>query len=334
MIIGLTSLFVGTFAVTLALKGAAFRLAIVETTLTGLVVFLLSVLPTERRTVTAIGVATLAFHMLATGFVVMYVVLRIEHGQQKTADTQDAKRDAPFLAFAAGTHLDVEYWCLSAEAWAADQTACAIRSVHFASGATQTASWALGSAYLTATMARYGHGRPRLDALYLSLGCNCILFGIVHTVVFIVAASIGGPVYFPTPPASLIGHAAIIIVGALSLRPALRASLIGWLAARGEAGSSAVAISSLMGAGTTEEVLARSRALLRAVSAEQLRASDFMGTYIAADTAARTRPAHSGEIDAFVSHRCARIASRLHAPMRPLRRVRPRQRPPATGLTH
>ncbi|KAG8459448.1 hypothetical protein KFE25_013084, partial [Diacronema lutheri] len=95
---------------------------------------------------------------------------------------------------------------------------------------------------------------------------------------------------------------AILAAGACALWPSRRAVLVGWLASRGKAGSSAIAISSLMVGGSAEAVLARSRALLRAVSAEQLRATDFATAFVPADAASRTRRACAGETGASVSH--------------------------------
>jgi len=332
MVLGMTCMLVGPCVAALLMQGAALTIVLVELTLIGLVIFLLSVLPTERRTVTASGLVTLCVHVLAILVVFLYVVLRVEHGDQKTADTLDARRDAPFFAFAAGTHLGVEHWCLSAEAWAADQTECAIRTVHFAAGIVQVTGWILGTTHVALSLARFAHGRPRLDALFFSLGCNCVIFGTAYTTFFVAAAALGGRASYPTPPASLVGHAVIIAVGALSLRPSLRAALVGWLAARGEAGSSAIAISSLMGAGSTDQVLESSRALLRAVSAEQLRASDFATVIVPADADARTRQAYAGEIDAFVSHRCARSPPCHRCARR--RSAHARCVPGATARTH
>ncbi|KAG8459929.1 hypothetical protein KFE25_010978 [Diacronema lutheri] len=282
MVVGLTGIVVGISGSSMVYD-SALRLTFMEVTLVGLAVFVLCVLPTERRTITAVSLVTLAVHVLGASTTLLFGVLRAEFD--------------PHVRVAAS-----DWWSCVPATLVANRAACSTHMIRLASALAQLCAWACGSALLVVSLTRFAHGRPRIDALFLALGCNCVVFAVGHMASFLSVASLGGVAEYPTPPYALVGHAITLCAGVFSLHPAWRASVVGWLASRGEAGSSAIAISSLMGAGSTEDVLVRSRALLRAVSADQLRASDFATNVIPADVEARTRPARAGEIDAFVSH--------------------------------
>lgn len=97
----------------------------------------------------------------------------------------------------------------------------------------------------------------------------------------------------------------LFVLGLLGLYPSMRARLIAWLAIRGEASASAASLAQVMGAGKPADVIRTVQARLRCVPAHMLRLVDISSDVIPFDVAERTRPAQIGEIDAFVSHRCA-----------------------------
>lgn len=236
---------------------------------------LLSVLPTERTLIKIVCITTLLLFLFG-GLVQLYS----GRLRRRPASTRCGELDTFQCAFLAD--LDLLPLVISSLLGIGGCLVIALR--------------------LTWLLAHRPSSRHLLDAVWSAFGMGTFVLAIRIVVLHHLAMADEA-----ATDADIVSTVLILIILAaicsMCFSTRLRLRLTGWLASRGAANSSASMMAQLMGAGSAKQVLRLSQALLRSVSFDVLRPSDLSGPMIPADARARTRPAHIGEIDAFV---CAR----------------------------
>lgn len=264
----------GTLAIVLGCVGtyvfpAEVRNAFIALLVAGLSALLLSVLPTERRTVTLVCCAAFLLELL--GSIMPYILLQ-------TRDPPSSCGKEQYLTCAFTSRRDLMPRVL---------TAFIAMGVYFA--VALRLGWLL---------AHRQSGRHMLDAVWQAYGLSCI----VSSAQRIANWALDGRSSAANAAATAVMLFVLAATSCIGLSQHLRSRLIGWISSRGAAGSSATKMAQLMGAGSTKDVMKTSQELLRSVDFSLLRSTDWDPTQIPGDALSRTRPAHIGEIDAFVSH--------------------------------
>lgn len=167
--------------------------------------------------------------------------------------------------------------------------------------------------------------RAVLDALWPAYGLALAGTLVADALVFLCAAG-AGLLARPASRAHDIGRplylALVLALAVAFLAPPVRHAVHAWLTSRGEAVTTAAAISAMIGSRQPEEVHALAEATFRAVSLADVTFAEFSSSAPAsAEVHGLARPVRIGEVDSFVSHRCARACVPRSRPVRAAHRA-------------
>lgn len=111
-----------------------------------------------------------------------------------------------------------------------------------------------------------------------------------------------------------------VVTGVFVVRPGVRMCVQAWLTARGHAVSTAASIAALIGRRSPEVVIQEAESRFRAISLADLDEADIASSTPDQSVFNKSKPARLGEVDAFLSHSCARraISTEAGRPFPPL----------------
>ena len=161
------------------------------------------------------------------------------------------------------------------------------------------------SAHLLWRLRRKASVFQRVDAIWVAFSASWFLPGLSAVIAFTTGTYISDlAVEFQSEASGVT----MLFFSLLGMSKGVRRRAHGWLASIGGETSAAVTISTMFAGGglrADEDMLARTHATLCSVSAAHVTLAAFCSSESADELFDATSPARLGEIDAFISHRCA-----------------------------
>ena len=161
------------------------------------------------------------------------------------------------------------------------------------------------SAHLLWRLRRKASVFQRVDAIWVAFSASWFLPGLSAVIAFTTGTYISDlAVQFQSEASGVT----MLFFSLLGMSKGVRRRAHGWLASIGGETSAAVTISTMFAGGglrADEDMLARTHATLCSVSAAHVTLAAFCSSESADELFDATSPARLGEIDAFISHRCA-----------------------------